>query len=188
VLAGAASAPSPLLANGHPVDWWFVFKFNSQSFPGCGGAAQRACLFGGTVQQYNHFGQQFVFASSEDGALQQGGGCLGDTTADPLGATFNQVYKHKLFYVIWNKDQRRIATDPFLFGIAKQMFYTFVPRHNAAIQANEENRIIFQLPDLHAIELLRVVRMGVPVHFTHSMTLKSSISARNPTAREPTRL
>jgi hypothetical protein len=102
VLAGAAVAPSPLLANGHPVDWWFVFKFNSQSFPGCGGAAQRACLFGGTVQQYNHFGQQFVFASSEDGALQQGGGCLGDTTADPLGATFNQVYKHKLFYVIWN--------------------------------------------------------------------------------------
>ena len=101
-LAGAASAPSPLLANGHTVDWWFVFKFNSQSFPGCGGAAQRACLFGGTVQQYNHFGQQFVFASSEDGALQQGGGCLGDTTADPLGATFNQVYKHKLFYVIWN--------------------------------------------------------------------------------------
>lgn len=102
MLAGAAVAPSPLLANGHPVDWWFVFKFNSQSFPGCGGAAQRACLFGGTVQQYNHFGQQFVFASSEDGALQQGGGCLGDTTADPLGATFNQVYKHKLFYVIWN--------------------------------------------------------------------------------------
>lgn len=64
----------------------------------------------------------------------------------------------------------------------------WAPRHNAAIQANEENRIIFQLPDLHAIELLRVVRMGVPVHFTHSMTLKSSISARNPTAREPTRL
>lgn len=101
-LARAAGAPSPLLANGRPVDWWFVFKFNSQSFPGCGGSAQRACLFGGTVQQYNHFSQQFVFASSDNGMLQQGGGCLGDTTADPLGATFNQVYKHKTFYVIWN--------------------------------------------------------------------------------------
>ena len=101
--ANAASAPSPLLANGQTVDWWFVFKFNSQSFSGCGGSAQRACLFGGKVQKYDHFGQQFVFASSEDGTLKQGGGgCLGDTTTDPLGATFNQVYKHKLFYVIWN--------------------------------------------------------------------------------------
>ncbi|HJY06602.1 MAG TPA: hypothetical protein VJ323_09800, partial [Bryobacteraceae bacterium] len=72
--ANAASAPSPLLANGQTVDWWFVFKFNSQSFSGCGGSAQRACLFGGKVQKYDHFGQQFVFASSEDGTLKQGGG------------------------------------------------------------------------------------------------------------------
>lgn len=49
-----------------------------------------------------HFGQQFAFASSDNTTLKQGGSCLGDTTVDPLGATFNQVYKHKLFYVIWN--------------------------------------------------------------------------------------
>src|SRR6266581_1472090 len=94
-LAYAASGPSPLLADGQPVDWWFVFKFNTDSFPGCGGTAQRACLFGGKVQTYKKFGQQFAFASSKDGKLKQGGGWLGDTTTDPLGATFNQVYKGK---------------------------------------------------------------------------------------------
>ncbi len=30
-------APVPLLAKGHPVDWWFVFKPNSKAFPECGG-------------------------------------------------------------------------------------------------------------------------------------------------------
>jgi Deoxyribonuclease II len=101
-LAYGQSKPSPLLADGQPVDWWFVFKFNAESFPACGGSAQRACLFGGIVQKYKNFGQQFAFASSQDGTLKQGGGCVGDTTADPLGATFNQIYKGKLFYVIWN--------------------------------------------------------------------------------------
>jgi hypothetical protein len=101
-LAYAAGQPSPLLADGQPVDWWFVFKFNTDSGPGCGDSATRACLFGGTVQKYKRFGQQFAFASSRDGTLKMGGGCLGDTTADPLGATFNQVYKGKLFYAIWN--------------------------------------------------------------------------------------
>jgi Deoxyribonuclease II len=97
----AQPAPSPLLSIGQPVGWWFVFKFNAQSFPECGGA-QRACLFGGTVQRYKSFSQQFVFASSADHSLQQGGGCIGDTTADPLGATFGQVYNGSFFYVIWN--------------------------------------------------------------------------------------
>src|SRR5712692_4444171 len=67
-------APVPLLAIGHPVDWWFVFKLNSKAFPECGGAT-RACQFGGTVQTYKSgFGQQFVFASSESGSLKQGSG------------------------------------------------------------------------------------------------------------------
>jgi Deoxyribonuclease II len=100
--AFAADAPSPLLATGQPVDWWFVFKFHTESFQGCGGTAKPACLFGGTVQNYPSFSQQFAFASSLDGTLKQGGGCLGDTTADPVGATFNQIYKGKLFYVLWN--------------------------------------------------------------------------------------
>jgi hypothetical protein len=89
------------LKAGTPVDWWFVFKFNAASFPECGGA-QRMCPFGGTVKPYTSFGQQFVFASSADQTLRQGGGCIGDTTADPLGATFNQVYNGAFFYVIWN--------------------------------------------------------------------------------------
>ena len=33
---------------------------------------------------------------------KQGGGCIGDTTADPLGATFGQVYNGSFFYVLWN--------------------------------------------------------------------------------------
>ena len=83
------------------MNWWFVFKFNSQTYPDCGGA-QRTCLFGGTVQPYKSYGQQFAFASSLDGTLRQGGGCVGDTTTDPLGATFAQVYNGNFYYVLWN--------------------------------------------------------------------------------------
>src|SRR5579862_7508583 len=88
-----ASAPVPLLRSGQPVNWWFVFKFNTATFNGCGGA-QRACIFGGDVQTYKSgFGQQFAVASSENSKLTAGSGCAGDTTNDPIGATFNQVYK-----------------------------------------------------------------------------------------------
>jgi hypothetical protein len=45
-------------------------------------------------------GQQFVFASSADSTLRQGSGCAGDTTTDPLGATFDQVYNGKFYYVL----------------------------------------------------------------------------------------
>src|SRR5438132_11689181 len=85
--AKPARVATPLLKADTPVDWWFVFKFNAESFPGCGGA-QRACPFGGTVQHYGEFSQQFAYASSATHTLQQGGGCVGDTTTDPLGATF----------------------------------------------------------------------------------------------------
>jgi hypothetical protein len=34
--AGIALAqPVPLLKSGTPVDWWFVFKFNAETGPGC---------------------------------------------------------------------------------------------------------------------------------------------------------
>jgi len=104
ITLGAAAetpAPVPLLQRGQPVDWWFVFKFNAGSFPECGGP-QRTCPFGGNVQQYSSFGQQFAYASSADGTLQQGGGCAGDTDTDPLGATFDQVYNGQFYYVLWN--------------------------------------------------------------------------------------
>jgi Deoxyribonuclease II len=96
------NAPVPLLTAGQPVDWWFVFKFNAGSFSGCSNGAQRACPFGGTVQSYSHFSQTFAYASSMDATLQKGGGCAGDGTSDPVGATFNQVYNGHYFYILWN--------------------------------------------------------------------------------------
>src|SRR6202012_1290285 len=101
VALAAQVAPTPLLKSGQPADWWFVFKFNAASFPGCGGSV-RTCPFGGEVARYQSFSQQFVFASSSDHSLQSGGGCVGDTTSDPLGATFDQLYNGTFFYVIWN--------------------------------------------------------------------------------------
>ena len=111
--AVAPSAPTPLLAAGHPVDWWFVFKFNAANFPGCRGTATRACPFGGEIQQYAEFGQQFIYASSEDESLRAGADCLGDTTTDPVGATFDQVYNGDFNYVVWN-DQ--FYNDPHIDG------------------------------------------------------------------------
>jgi len=102
VTKSAPGSLTPLLSVGKPVDWWFVFKQNAGSFPQCGGTIARACPFGGTVQDYKQFGQQFIYASSENHALQSGGGCVGDSTTDPVGATFEQVYDGSFFYVLWN--------------------------------------------------------------------------------------
>lgn len=115
--AESTDAPVPLLKEGHPVDWWFAFKLNSAVFPGCGGGSTRTCVFGGEVQDYKVFGQQFVYASSESGALRKGSNCVGDTTADPIGATFDQVYSGSYYYVIWN-DQ--FYDDPVIKGCTKE--------------------------------------------------------------------
>lgn len=96
------AVPKPLLKTRQAVDWWVVFKFNAGSFPGCGGSATVSCPFGGTPQSYGKFSQQFVYASSANRALQQGGVCAGDTLEDPLGATFAQAYRGNYFYVLWN--------------------------------------------------------------------------------------
>jgi hypothetical protein len=108
----AADIPVPLLEAGHAVDWWFVFKQNSNKFPGCGGNVQRACPFGGSVHNAT-FGQQFVFASSDDRHLQQGSGCVGTTISDPIGATFDEVYHRDFHFVVWN-DQ--FEGDPTVTG------------------------------------------------------------------------
>jgi hypothetical protein len=93
--------PCPLLAKGKPaVSWWFVFKFNAQSFPGCDG--KNKCPFGGDLQTYK-VGQHYVVASSDAPTLANGaGGCLGATTGDPVGATFDEVYNGDFHYVVWN--------------------------------------------------------------------------------------
>jgi Deoxyribonuclease II len=117
VSSSPSGSPTPLLAQGHPVDWWFVFKFNSAKFPGCTGGALRMCPFGGSVQNYKAFGQQFAYASSEAASLQEGKNCVGDTTGDPVGATFAEVYNASLHYVVWN-DQ--FYDDPKIQGCTKE--------------------------------------------------------------------
>ena len=112
----ACTAPSPLLQKGRPVDWWFVFKFNAATFPGCSEGATRTCPFGGDVQPYQSFSQQFVYASSESPTLQQGNGCVGDTIDDPIGATFDEVYNGSYHYVVWN-DQ--FYDDPDISGCSE---------------------------------------------------------------------
>jgi hypothetical protein len=100
-----AAGPSPLLSKDHPVDWWFVFKFNAVKFPGCGMNQARplTCPFGGTLQIYGGGdGQQFVFASSDNTQLKQGTGCTGTTEQDPVGATYDEIYNGRFHYVVWN--------------------------------------------------------------------------------------
>jgi len=80
-----------------------VFKFNAKSFPACGASTvTRLCSFGGTVQPYSTFSQQYVYASDVNPTLQKGSGCVGDTQADPLGATFDEIYNQSFHYVVWN--------------------------------------------------------------------------------------
>jgi len=100
---GTGESLRPLIAKGHPVDWWFAFKFNSASFPKCAAGATRTCLFGGQVQSsWTSFSQQFAVASSDSKSLQAGSGCAGDTTDDPVGATFDEIYSGSFNYVVWN--------------------------------------------------------------------------------------
>lgn len=44
---GNAAEVAPLVRANQPADWWFVFKFNTKSFPGCVANKQTACPFGG---------------------------------------------------------------------------------------------------------------------------------------------
>src|SRR5258708_1351593 len=90
-VAVAADGPSTLFKKGRPVEWWFEFKLNGAMFAGCGGDATQVCPFGGDVQGYKA-GQQYVYASSDDPNLQKGSDCAGDTVADPIGATFDEIY------------------------------------------------------------------------------------------------
>lgn len=106
-VAGATASaqgivPAPLLKQGEPVRWWFVFKLNSR-FPGCDGDDNRVCLFGGDVNHhYARWGQQFVYSSDTVRTLTKGSGCAGDSVSDPVGATFGEIYNGTLHYVVWN--------------------------------------------------------------------------------------
>jgi hypothetical protein len=112
-----SSGPVPLLSNGNPVDWWFVFKLNGYAFPGCGSGGSGICLFGGTARPYTTpHGQQYIYASSQNPTLRQGSGCAGTSTSDPIGATYSEIYNGSYHYVVWN-DQ--FLTGPLIKGCPK---------------------------------------------------------------------
>ena len=97
----AADAPVPLLERNKPVDWWFIYKFNAQTFPTCDKDedADRACPFGGEPTPYRN-SQQFVYASSVKSSLTKNDGCAG--TTDPVATTFEQIYRGNFHYLVWN--------------------------------------------------------------------------------------
>ena len=103
-------APTPLAAPDQPVDWLFIFKFNSATFRDqiCAGSepvTDSPGIFGGTVKAYKkgEHSQQYAYATSKAPKLVRGEGCVGATLNDPLGATFAQVYdKAGYHYVLWN--------------------------------------------------------------------------------------
>ncbi len=141
-----AAAPEPLLAPGHAVKWWFVFKFNAAKFGGCSGGATRSCPFGGTVQDYV-YGQQFVYASDEseaqDGAnvLQEGSGCVG-SVRDPVGATVDPIYHGQYHYVVWN-DQ--FYDDPEIAGCSKNCASPWGHSKGTLAWDDEGNGVVLQV-------------------------------------------
>lgn len=97
------SSLSPLLAEGKPVDWWFAFKFNAETYNGDESLEPNPGLFGGQPKDYKGgFCMRYACASSADPTLKLGDGYIGTTVKDPLGATFNQVYNGNCYYVLWN--------------------------------------------------------------------------------------
>jgi deoxyribonuclease II len=99
----ASSAVTPLLAAGKPVDWWFAFKFNDNTFPGDESKEPNPAIFGGVPTKYkNGFCLNYAYASSAHPALQMGAGSIGSSMDDPLGATFGQIYFGSNNYVLWN--------------------------------------------------------------------------------------
>jgi hypothetical protein len=59
-------------------------------------------IFEFSLPGWTSFSQQYAVASSDSKTLQIGSSCAGDTTTDPLGATFNEIYNGGLNYVVWN--------------------------------------------------------------------------------------
>lgn len=97
-----ASPPAPKVSQNDSVDWLFVFKFNAASFPSSKND-NRPCSFGGgEAKPYPSFSQKYAFASSESPTLAAGSGLTGTSDADPLGATFDEIWSSSLHYVIWN--------------------------------------------------------------------------------------
>ena len=91
--------PIPLLDASHPADWIFLYKFNASTFPTTGQVT--SCMFGGTPDKKKS-SLAYAVASSSFSVLASGSGLLGTSLADPLGATFNEIYNSNLNYIVWN--------------------------------------------------------------------------------------
>jgi hypothetical protein len=95
---------APLLGDGSSVDWWFAYKTNAASFPGC--STNPKCIFGGEVQDYpTGKSLQYILASGVDGktsALDLHTDCLGSGD-DPVAKTFAQIFGGSApNFVLWN--------------------------------------------------------------------------------------
>jgi hypothetical protein len=101
-LGQPAPAPVPLLSQGNPAQWIFVYKLNASAFPSRLDDPARACPFGGTPRMGDRLGQQYLVASDAHPQLQMGTGLIGSSLTDPLGATFSQIYSGNYSYVVWN--------------------------------------------------------------------------------------
>ncbi|HMG46917.1 MAG TPA: deoxyribonuclease II family protein [Allosphingosinicella sp.] len=119
-----APPPVPLVSQGHPADWIFVFKLNAGVFPTAANDPARTCPFGGSPMRYRQaFSQQYAYASSANPTLQTGQGLVGTGPGDPVGATFAQIYNGDYSYVVWN-DQFQghpMADRPSPWGHSKGM-------------------------------------------------------------------
>jgi len=93
-----ASVPTPMLDATHTADWIFVYKFNASSFPT---GKSTDCVFGGTPDD-GKSSQAFAVSQAGASTLVDGSGLIGTSIADPVGATFNEIYNSNLNFVVWN--------------------------------------------------------------------------------------
>lgn len=102
--AAATPPPVPMVSDGHPADWVFAYKFNAKSYPSSATDPARRCPFGGELQRGDRFrfSQKYAYASDAHPQLVMGSGLIGASTADPVGATFSEIYNGDYFYVVWN--------------------------------------------------------------------------------------
>ncbi|MDB5580984.1 MAG: hypothetical protein JWR80_6160 [Bradyrhizobium sp.] len=95
--------PSPMATAGEPVDWLFVYKFNASNFETDPKVDKPVCLFPGEKPHpFTHFSQKYAYATNKAPTLVSGGGSVGTSDNDPLGATFSAIYDGNLHYVVWN--------------------------------------------------------------------------------------
>jgi hypothetical protein len=99
--AGHAPPPVPLISEGHPAEWIFVYKMNASAFPSSPSDPGRACPFGGSPRP-GRLSHQYVFATDANPVLQMGPGLLGTSASDPIGATFAEIFNGRYSYVVWN--------------------------------------------------------------------------------------